>query len=74
MVIPGAGMGRSSDRLVRTGLLDVVATAAPGIDDLLVLGKVKQLSELAQPADLILLDALAAGHAITFLQSASGLL
>ncbi|MCU1346801.1 MAG: oxyanion-translocating ATPase [Acidimicrobiia bacterium] len=67
------GMGRLSDRLVRTGLLDVVATAAPGIDDLLVLGKVKQL-ERAAAADVILLDAPAAGHAITFLQSASGLL
>jgi anion-transporting ArsA/GET3 family ATPase len=67
------GMGRLSDRLVRTGLLDVVATAAPGIDDLLVLGKVKQL-ERAATVDLILLDAPAAGHAINFLQSASGLL
>ena len=45
----------------------------PGIDDILVLGKVKQL-ERAGTADLILLDAPAAGHAITFLQSATGLL
>jgi len=67
------GMRRLSNRLGRTGVLDIVATAAPGIDDILVLGKVKQLQKL-EVADLILLDAPAAGHAITFLQSASGLL
>jgi anion-transporting ArsA/GET3 family ATPase len=67
------GMRRLSQRLGRSGVLDIVATAAPGIDDLLVLGKVKQLERLGH-ADLILLDAPAAGHAITFLQSAIGLL
>jgi anion-transporting ArsA/GET3 family ATPase len=67
------GMRRLSQRLGRTGVLDIVATAAPGIDDILVLGKVKQLERLGE-ADVILLDAPAAGHAITFLQSANGLL
>jgi anion-transporting ArsA/GET3 family ATPase len=67
------GMKRLSHRLGRSGVLDIVATAAPGIDDILVLGKVKQLERLGD-ADLILLDAPAAGHAITFLQSAAGLL
>ena len=52
---------------------DVVATAAPGIKDILVLGKVKQL-ERAGVADLIVLDAPAAGHAVQFLLSAQGLL
>jgi Mrp family chromosome partitioning ATPase len=66
------GLRRLSNRLVRHELLDLVATAAPGIDDILVLGKVKQL-ERNQAADLVLLDAPAAGHAITFLQSARGL-
>ncbi|MBK9180086.1 MAG: ATPase [Acidimicrobiales bacterium] len=66
------GMRRISHRLVSSGALDVVATAAPGIQDILVLGKVKQL-ERGGPADLVLLDAPAAGHAITFLQSARGL-
>jgi anion-transporting ArsA/GET3 family ATPase len=66
------GLRRLGSRLVRGGMLDVVATAAPGIDDILVLGKVKQL-ERAGTADLVLLDAPAAGHAITFLQSARGL-
>src|SRR5438128_1971101 len=37
------GMGRTSRRLVRSGALDVVSTGAPGIKDILVLGKVKQL-------------------------------
>jgi anion-transporting ArsA/GET3 family ATPase len=67
------GLRRVSRRLVRTGALDVVATAAPGIRDILVLGKVKQLEQTAA-ADLIVLDAPAAGHAVTFLMSARGLL
>lgn len=67
------GLRRLSGRLVRHGVLDIVATAAPGIDDILVLGKVKQL-ERSGTADLLLLDAPAAGHAVAFLQSASGLL
>jgi anion-transporting ArsA/GET3 family ATPase len=67
------GLSRLSRRLVSSGALDVVATAAPGIKDILLLGKVKQL-ERAGIADLIVLDAPAAGHAITFLQSARTLL
>ena len=67
------GLRRVSKRLADTGVLDVVSTAAPGIEDILVLGKVKQL-ERSGRADVIVLDGPAAGHAITFLQSASGLL
>jgi anion-transporting ArsA/GET3 family ATPase len=67
------GLRRVSKRLIASGAMDVVATAAPGIRDILVLGKVKQL-ERADAADLIILDAPAAGHAITFLLSARGLL
>jgi cellulose biosynthesis protein BcsQ len=66
------GMQRISNRLVASGALDLVATAVPGIKDILVLGKVKQL-ERSGEFDLILLDAPAAGHAITFLRSATGL-
>jgi anion-transporting ArsA/GET3 family ATPase len=66
------GMRRLSGRLARTGVIDVVATAAPGLDDILVLGKVKQLERVGD-YDLILLDAPAAGHAVTFLRSAKGL-
>ena len=67
------GMRRVSKRLVSTGALDVVSTAAPGIKDILILGKVKQL-EQRNVADLIVLDAPAAGHAITFLLAARSLL
>ena len=67
------GLSRISKRLVSSGALDVVATAAPGIKDILILGKVKQL-ERAGSADLVVLDAPAAGHAITFLQAARALL
>jgi anion-transporting ArsA/GET3 family ATPase len=67
------GLSRISRRLVSSGALDVVATAAPGIKDILILGKVKQL-ERAGRVDLLILDAPAAGHAITFLQAARALL
>jgi anion-transporting ArsA/GET3 family ATPase len=67
------GLSRISKRLVSSGALDVVATAAPGIKDILILGKVKSL-ERARDADLLILDAPAAGHAITFLQAARALL
>jgi anion-transporting ArsA/GET3 family ATPase len=66
------GLKRVSKRLVSSGVVDVVSTAIPGIRDVLVLGKVKQL-EREQLADLIVVDAPATGHAITFLTSAAGL-
>jgi len=73
------GMRRVSRRLTASGTLDVVATAIPGIKDILVLGKVKQIE--AQSAagvdgapDFVVVDAPAAGHAVTFLASAYGLL
>jgi anion-transporting ArsA/GET3 family ATPase len=73
------GMRRVSKRLAASGALDVVATAAPGIKDILVLGKVKQLERGAAARvhgspDFLVLDAPAAGHAVTFLMSARGLL
>jgi arsenite-transporting ATPase len=67
------GLKRVSRRLISTGVIDVVATAAPGIDDIVVLGKIKQL-ERSGSWDLILVDGPAAGHAITFLQAAPGML
>ncbi|MEL7208619.1 MAG: ArsA family ATPase, partial [Actinomycetota bacterium] len=67
-----SGLGPISNRPSVSGSVDVVATAAPGIRDLLVLGKIRQM-EQAGVADLIVVDAPAAGHAITFLQSAAGL-
>lgn len=67
------GMSRISRRLAMSGALDMVATAAPGIKDILILGKVKQLERDGR-SDLVVLDAPAAGHAITFLRSARGLI
>jgi len=67
------GLRRVAKRLVSSGVLDVVATAIPGIREILVLGKVKQI-ELSGASDLIVLDAPAAGHAVTFLTSALGLM
>ena len=67
------GLRRVAKRLVAAGVLEVVATAIPGIREILVLGKVKQL-ELSGMFDLIVLDAPAAGHAVTFLTSALGLM
>jgi anion-transporting ArsA/GET3 family ATPase len=66
------GLRRFSKRLVSSGIVDVVAGAIPGLKDVLVLGKVKQI-ERSGIADLILVDAPATGHALTFLSSASGL-
>jgi anion-transporting ArsA/GET3 family ATPase len=67
------GLSRVARRLVASGAIDTLATAAPGIKDILVLGKVKQL-ERSAATDLIVLDAPAAGHAITFLRAARALL
>lgn len=67
------GLSRVAKRLVSSGAIDTLATAAPGIKDILVLGKVKQLDRDTD-VDLIVLDAPAAGHAITFLRAARGLL
>lgn len=72
------GLGRLSRRLVSAGVLDMVVTAIPGLKDLVVLGKVKQIEQQVATReegapDLVLIDAPAAGHAITFLRSARGL-
>ncbi|MEW6473936.1 MAG: ArsA-related P-loop ATPase [Actinomycetota bacterium] len=67
------GLGRISKRLVGSGALDIVATAVPGMKEILVLGKVKSLQR-ARAADVIVVDGPAAGHAVTFLLSPKGLL
>ena len=66
------GLARLAKRLVTSGVVGVVASAAPGIDDLLVLGKLKHLVSRTGPDldhDLIIVDGPAAGHAVSFLQS-----
>jgi len=67
------GLSRVAKRLATSGIIDVVATASPGIDDIVVLGKIKQLERSGQ-YDLVVVDGPAAGHAITFLLAAKGLL
>jgi anion-transporting ArsA/GET3 family ATPase len=67
------GFTRVAKRLASSGVIDVISTAAPGIDDIVVLGKIKQLERSGQ-WDLIVVDGPAAGHAITFLTSAKGML
>jgi arsenite/tail-anchored protein-transporting ATPase len=66
------GFARIAKRLNRSGVIDMVGTAAPGIDDIVVLGKIKQL-DVSGDYDLIVVDGPAAGHAVTFLTSAAGL-
>jgi arsenite/tail-anchored protein-transporting ATPase len=67
------GLGRVAKRLATSGVIEVVATAAPGIDDIVVLGKIKQL-EQSGAYDLIVVDGPAAGHALTFLMAPTNLL
>ena len=52
--------------------LDVIAAATPGLEHLLVLGKIKELDR-EKAADLIIVDAPPAGLAAPFLRSASAL-
>jgi anion-transporting ArsA/GET3 family ATPase len=66
------GFRRIAKRLNRSGVIDMIGTAAPGIDDIVVLGKVKQY-ERSGEYDLVVVDGPAAGHAVTFLMSAAGL-
>jgi len=66
------GLGRVSRRLVQSGTLDVISTAIPGVSEMLVLARLKQI-EKGKTAQLIVLDAPATGHAVTFLTSSKGL-
>jgi hypothetical protein len=65
------GFGRAAKRLAKSNMLNAVATAIPGIRDVLALGEVVQL-ERSHAADLIVVDGPAAGRATTFLTSAQG--
>lgn len=62
------GFERIVKRMARSGLLEVVATATPGIKDLLVLGRVRNLEE-AGGDDLIVVDAPASGQAVGLLRA-----
>ena len=67
------GFGGFAKRLATSGVIEVVGAAAPGIHDLVVLGKVKQFANEGR-WDVIVVDAPAAGHATSMLTSVDGLL
>ena len=66
------GVGGLLRRAASAASLPMIAAATPGLEHLLVLGKIKEL-ERERAADLIVVDAPPAGHAAPFLRSASGL-
>lgn len=66
------GVGGMLRRAASAASLPMIAAATPGLEHLLVLGKIKEL-ERDRAADLIIVDAPPAGHAAPFLRSATGL-
>lgn len=66
------GLDRITGRLSSMGIIDVITTAAVGLRDLMALGKIRQISNRGD-ADLVVVDGPAAGHAISFLRTPSGL-
>jgi arsenite/tail-anchored protein-transporting ATPase len=66
------GVGGLLRRAAQAASLDVVAASTPGLEHLLVLGKIKEL-ERTRAAELIVVDAPPAGHAAPFLRSASAI-
>ena len=66
------GFGRLVSRLLSSGALEVIATAVPGIRDVLILGKIKALARNDE-VDLILVDAPATGHSLSMLASPASL-
>jgi anion-transporting ArsA/GET3 family ATPase len=60
------GFSRLLSRLRSSGALEVIATAIPGIRDVLILGKIKALAR-DQIADVILVDSPATGHSLSLL-------
>lgn len=70
--LDAGGINRITGRLPRTGLVDLVTSAAPGLGDLVLLGKIRQLEQKGE-ADLIVVDAPASGHAVGLLMAPQGL-
>ncbi|MFM8795035.1 MAG: ArsA family ATPase [Acidimicrobiales bacterium] len=66
--LQGRGLGLITRQLERLGIVSLVASTAPGMDDLLVLGKLKQLVR-DDPHDVIIVDGPAAGHAVDLLRT-----
>ena len=71
-------MRRISRAFTSTHFLDYIATAAPGLKDILVLGKIWYLEKgrstgAKHEFDTIIVDSPAAGHMLTFLSAPMGL-
>jgi Mrp family chromosome partitioning ATPase len=66
------GVGGLLRRAASAASLPMIAAATPGLEHLLVLGKIKEMDN-DRVADVIVVDAPPAGHAAPFLRSASGL-
>ncbi len=66
------GFGVLAGHMAKSGVLNAVSTAIPGIRDLLLLAKLNQLVNAAKH-DIIILDAPASGHALSLLTSPEGL-
>lgn len=66
--LQGRGLGIVTRQLERLGIVSLVASTAPGMDDLLMLGKLKQLVR-DDPHDLVVVDGPAAGHAVDLLRT-----
>ncbi len=66
------GFGSLLRRAASAASFDVIAGSTPGMEHLLVLGKIKELDR-AKAADLIIVDVPPAGHAAPFLRSATAL-
>ncbi|MFT6763266.1 MAG: arsenite-transporting ATPase, partial [Candidatus Aldehydirespiratoraceae bacterium] len=64
------GVGGLLRKAASSASLPMIAAATPGLEHLLVLGKIKEL-EKERNADLIVVDAPPAGHAAPFLRSAT---
>ena len=67
------GFGPLARRLTSSGLLEMLATAIPGLGETLVMGKLKSL-QASGTYDLVVIDAPATGHARTLLTSAAGII
>lgn len=72
-------MKRIARAFTSTHFVDYITTAAPGLKDILVLGKIWYLEQgptkggTSHDFDTIIVDAPAAGHMLTFLQAPHGL-
>jgi anion-transporting ArsA/GET3 family ATPase len=69
-------MKRISRAFTSTQFVDYITTAAPGLKDILILGKIWYLEKgraIPHEFDTIIVDAPAAGHMLTFLSAPMGL-